>query len=340
MALAALTHWSVFHSMAEQLEHVPWDGFRFYDMIFPLFLFIAGVAFPFSFAKRRSAGESLASIDRHVVFRGIVLVVLGILYNNGISFEFAELRYGSVLGRIGLAWMFAALLFVHLRLETRLTCFAVLLLGYWLLLRFTLAPDLGASDPFSMEGNFASYVDRLFMPGKLYLGIHDPEGFFSTLPAIGTAMLGMFTGEFLRSPLRREAPWTRVLWMLAASVLLMAAGWLWSFAFPLNKNLWSSSFVLWVGGLSLLLLTLFHAVIDVLGYRSWAFFFTVIGLNPITIYLAERIIGLDKANEFFFDGLGAVLPSDWQPLIRAVGYVAIGWLFLYWLYRNRIFLKV
>ncbi len=303
IALASLTGWPVFKWCATQLDHVPWHGFVFYDMIFPLFLFIAGISFPFSLAKRIAKNDSRASIYKHVVFRGLILVLLGILYNNGVRFELGELRYGSVLGRIGLAWMFAAIIFMNTRLSTRILWCSGLLLGYWVLLLLFPAHDLGSTDIFSREGNFASWIDRMIMPGKLYLGNHDPEGIMSTMPAIGTALLGMFTGEFMLSDYLKEKPLRKVLYMIGAAIVLMIIGRLWNIIFPINKNLWTSSFVCWVGGLSLLLFAIFHLIIDVWNYRKWAFFFVVIGMNPITIYLTERIVGFSKANNFFFKGL-------------------------------------
>src|SRR4030066_579140 len=199
ISLAAITGWPVFKWCAGQLDHVPWHGFVFYDMIFPLFLFIAGISFPFSLKKRLEKGDSRNSIYRHIIFRGLILVVLGILYNNGLRFNLGELRYGSVLGRIGLAWMFAAIIFINTKLSWRIVWFWALLIGYWLLLLIFPAHDLGSSDPFSQTGNLASYIDRLFMPGRLLRGNHDPEGLFSTIPPASTALLGMFTGAFMSS---------------------------------------------------------------------------------------------------------------------------------------------
>jgi predicted acyltransferase len=340
IGLASLTGWPVFQWWAGQLDHVAWHGFRFYDMIFPLFLFIAGISFPFSYAKRVANNEERQKIYRHVFGRGLILVLLGILYNNGVQFDFAEMRYGSVLGRIGLAWMFAALIFMNTKLFFRIVWFWSLLIGYWLLLLLFPANDLGSNDPFSQEGNLASYIDRLIMPGKLYLGNHDPEGLFSTIPAISTALLGMFTGEFLMSSFLKNSPFRKVIYMAGAAVLLMIIGRIWNLQFPINKNIWSSSFVCWVGGLSLMLFTVFYLIIDLLNYRKWAFFFVVIGLNPITIYLAGRIIGFSRASKFFFGGFTELLPEAWAPLIDGIGITTVAWVFLYILYKKKIFLKV
>jgi predicted acyltransferase len=340
IALAAITGWPVFKWCATQLDHVPWHGFVFYDMIFPLFLFIAGISFPFSLHKRLTNNESRKSIYRHVIYRGLILVILGILYNNGLRFNLGEMRYGSVLGRIGLAWMFGALIFMNTKLAARIIWFWGLLIIYWLLLMLFPAHDLGSMDKFSQEGNLASYIDRILMPGRLYLGNHDPEGILSTVPAISTALLGMLTGQFMLSGYLGDKPMRRVLYMFLAAVALMIIGKLWNLVFPINKNLWSSSFVCWVGGLSLLLFVIFHLIIDVWNLRKWAFFFVVIGMNPITIYLANRIINFRQASRFFFGGFTALLPEAWTPFVEAVGVTAVGWVFLYILYKKKIFLKV
>ncbi len=340
VGLSTLTGWPVFEWWTDQLKHVDWHGFRFYDMIFPLFLFIAGISFPFSLAKRKELGEPVRKIYRHIIGRGLILVLLGIIYNNGIRFDFDSMRYGSVLGRIGLAWMFGAIIYMNAGRNFRLVWFGLILIGYWLLLLIFPAHDLGSTDPFSQEGNLASYIDRLLMPGKLLRDNHDPEGIFSTLPAIGTALLGMFTGEFMMSKFLSDKPFKKVLYLVITGVVFIIIGKLWDIVFPINKNLWSSSFVCFVGGLSLLLFALFYLIIDVLEYKKWAFFFVVIGLNPITIYLTGRIINFGNANKFFFKGLTDIMPETWTPLINGIGITAIGWTFLYILYRKKIFLRV
>jgi predicted acyltransferase len=340
VGLASLTGWPIFKWWAGQLEHVPWHGFHFYDMIFPLFLFIAGISFPFSLTKRTAMNDSRTSIYKHVISRGLILVLLGILYNNGVSFDFAHLRYGSVLGRIGLAWMFASLIFMNTKPNFRIAWFCALLIGYWVLLILFPAHDLGSTDIFSREGNLTSHIDRLLMPGRLYLGNHDPEGLLSTIPAIGTALLGMFTGEFLLSKYLSDKPLRKVLYMVLAAIVLMIIGMIWNIVFPINKNLWTSSFVCFVGGLSLLLFSIFYLIIDVWGYKKWAFFFVVIGMNPITIYLTERIVNFGSATKFFFGGFISVMPESWAPLIDGIGVTAIAWVFLYILYKKKIFLKI
>ena len=219
VGLASLTGWPVFQWWAGQLEHVPWHGFHFYDMIFPLFLFIAGISFPYSLAKRMAKNESRQSIYRHVISRGLILLLLGIVYNNGVNFDFSHMRYGSVLGRIGLAWMFAALIFMNTKLTFRIVWLAGILIVYWLLFILFPAHDLGATDPYSMEGNLAGYIDRLLLPGRFCCyKFGDSEGIMSTIPAISTALLGMLTGQFVGSRYLSDKPLRKVLYMIAAAI--------------------------------------------------------------------------------------------------------------------------
>lgn len=329
-----------FNTLARQMHHVPWDGFSCYDMIFPLFLFIAGISFPFSLAKQRERGMSARAIGMKVVKRGLVLVVLGMIYNGLLNLDFANQRYGSVLGRIGLAWMFGALIFMHTKTVVRVAVTVSILVGYWLLLAFVPAPDANGAGCFTMEGCLVGYVDRLLMPGRLHLGVHDPEGLLSTVPAIATALLGMFTGEFIKMNKSGFTPVRKVVCMVAAGIILVAVGKGWSFVFPLNKNLWTSSFVCFVSGWSLLLFALFYYIIDVKNFRRWSFFFMVIGMNSITIYLAQRMIDFSYTSGFFFSGLVGLFPENARLLVSAAGYTAVSWLFLYFLYCKKIFLKV
>jgi predicted acyltransferase len=324
--------------LSSQMEHVEWNGLTHHDTIFPLFLFIAGISFPFSIAKQRENGKTERQILVKVIKRGVILVFLGMVYNGLFQLNFADLRCASVLGRIGLAWMFSALLFMKLRPKTLGIVAAVLLVGYWLLL--WLVP--GGADTYSFGHNFAGTVDRVLLPGRLIYGNNhfDPEGLLSTLPAVVTAMLGMFTGQFIRLSDDKVSGNKKVLYMLAAAVVLLIVGWAWSYVFPVNKKLWSSSFVCVVAAYSLFLFAAFYYIIDVKGYRKWTLFFRVVGMNSITIYLAQSIINFSQASKFFFGGLAGKFPEVWANLINATGYIIVCWLFLWFLYRKNVFLKV
>ena len=191
-----------------------------------------------------------------------------------------------------------------------------------------------------MEGTIVGYVDRLLLPGRLLSKIFDPEGWLSTLPAIATAMLGMMTGEFIRQPERRFSGDRKALYMALAAIAFTLVGMLWDLSFPINKKLWSSSFVCVVAGYSLGMFALFYWLLDVRGYRSWTLPFQVIGLNSITIYMAQRIVDFRGIANFFFGGIAAKTPDAVASVIISIGYLFVSWLFLYFLYKKKIFLKV
>ena len=322
---------------AAQMSHVEWHGLVHHDTIFPLFLFVAGISFPFSIAKQRASGKTEKQILFKVIKRGIVLVLLGFVYNGIFRLEFDSFRCASVLGRIGLAWMFAALLFMYFKTKTIAVISAVILIGYWLLL--WLIP--GGPDTYTLENNFAGVVDRIILPGRLHVNNHfDPEGLFSTLPAIVTAVLGMFTGQFVRISSEKVSENKKVIYMLAAACGFLIIGLLWNYVFPINKQLWSSSFVCVLAAYSLFLFAAFYYIIDVKGYRKWTFFFRVVGMNSITIYLAQRIINFSLISRFFFGGLAGKCPEVWANIINSTGYIVVCWLFLYFLYKKNVFLKV
>ncbi len=341
IGLASLTGWPLLNWWAHQLHHVAWHGFVFYDMIFPLFLFIAGISFPFSLAKSREKRVSNKDLYYKIIRRGLLLVLLGFVYNGILAFNFENFRYASVLGRIGLAWMFAALIFFNTKKAAPRIIWCIgFLIFYWLLAAFVPAPDYPGTDRFSAEGNFSCYFDRLFLPGRLYGKIFDPEGILGIIPAISTALLGMLTGQFVMQKKENLGDKKKTLYLIIAGIILIIVGLLWNTIFPINKALWSSSFVCFVGGLSLLLFSLFYYIIDVLKYRKWSFFFVVIGLNSITIYLAQRIIDFYATSNFLFGGLIGWFPESWNEFLNSTAYIVIGWGFLYFLYRQRIFLKV
>jgi len=326
-----LTEWIV-----SQTEHVPWHGLTHYDTIFPLFLFVAGISFPFSIAKQRTHGKSEKSILAKIIKRGLILVVLGFVYNGILQFDFPNMRYASVLARIGLAWMFAALLFTYVKPKICMVISAIILIGYWLIL--WLIPN--SADPFSFEDNLVGVVDRILLPGRLHEKTFDPEGILSALPAIVTALLGMFTGQFVQLSNKRISGNRKALYMVAAGIVFLVIGLIWSYWFPINKKLWTSTFVLVVAGYSLIMFALFYFIIDVKGYHRWSFFFQVVGMNSITIYLAQRIINFRQITNFFLGGTISICPEDIGRLIYTTGYIAACWLFLYVLYKKKIFLKV
>ncbi len=324
--------------IATQLSHVEWNGFRFYDLIFPLFLFMSGVSTPYSVGRELEKGTDKSKLLRRIIKRGLILVVLGIIYNNGLHIKpLEEIRFPSVLGRIGIAYMFACIIYLYASQRFQYVWFVGILVGYWLLLKFTSAPGFPMGD-LSMEGNFASWVDRTILPGRLHRGIHDPEGLVSAFPAIGTGLLGIFAGNFLKNStidIKRKAPS-----LALAGVVCLIVGGFWDLFFPINKNLWSSSFVLYVGGCSLLLLAVFYFVIDVLGYRRWAFFFMIIGVNSILIYMSGKFIDWYYTSKGVFQWMADLAGEHYYEVVLAGGIIAVKWGFLWFMYRNKIFLRV
>jgi len=325
-------------ALAIQFTHPDWNGFHFYDLIFPLFLFIAGVATPYSVGRELEKGKTRKQVLIRVAKRAFILVVLGIVANNGLQIRaWADIRFGSVLGRIGLAYFFANVIYIYAKQRIHVIWFAGILIGYWLLLKFTSAPGFPMGD-LTMRGNFASYIDRLILPGKLYLGIHDPEGVLSAIPAISTGLLGIMAGSFIKNS--NTTGNQKAFRLAVTGIVFIILAQIWNLDFPINKNLWTSSFVLNVGGISLLLLALFYYIIDVLGYVRWAFFFKVIGMNSILIYMSGHFINWDYTTNGFFRWLADLVGNPFNAVVLAICYVAVKWVFLYFMYRKKVFLRV
>jgi predicted acyltransferase len=337
--MAEITDSPFWNSLSVQFNHPAWHGFAFYDLIFPLFLFLAGVATPFSVGKQLDKGVSRKSLLIRIIKRGLILVLLGVIYNNGLEIRpLEEIRIGSVLGRIGLAYMFANIIYLYTQQRGQIIWFLGLLIGYWFLLLFNSAPGYPMGD-LTMEGNFVSYLDRLIMPGKLYLGIHDPEGWVSTIPAISTALLGIYVGNLLKNTPGDKKKAT-ALRLLALGVIFIIVAQLWNYVFPINKNLWTSSFTIQCGGLSMILMAVFYYIIDILGYKKWAFFFKVIGMNSILIYMAGSFIDWSYTTLALFQWLGQLVGDPYNAVVLVFCYIAVQWAFLYFLYKKKIFLRV
>jgi predicted acyltransferase len=337
----AVAHWANWRYAEElnlQLEHVEWAGFRFYDLIFPLFLFVVGAVLPFSLGSHRQKGESTIRIYWRILRRTVLLFALGLLYNNILRFDFANLRIVGVLQRIAICYGIAAVIVLHTKWRGQAVIIAAILLGYWALLAFVAAPGESAGD-YSKEHNIAGYVDRHYLPGKIYKDYYefgDNEGLLSTIPAVATALLGALAGQWLRSG---HSPAWKVLGLLLAGVACLAIGYGWGEVFPIIKNLWTGSFVLVAGGWSLLLLALFYGVIDVVGFRWWAFFFVVIGSNAILAYMAEKFVDFHYTSNFLFWG-AAKHAGSFGPVILTSGVLLLKWLLLLYLYRRKLFLRV
>lgn len=349
-ALAKAAPIPVFIWMSSQLHHAEWNGITFYDMIFPVFLFVAGVSMPYSFEKKMSlAGvktpSELPSKEKQKIYlsmlrRTCILVFLGFIVNGLLRFDgFDQTRFASVLGRIGLAWFFAGLIYLNFNLKQQLIWFTAILAGYYLAMKLVPVPDFGAG-VLTKEGSLEGYIDRLFLPGRLHSKVYDPEGLFSTIPAIATALLGVFLGTFLRAK-NHFSSGNKVIILVLSALVLIVAGILWDYDFPINKHLWTSSFVCFVGGFSILFFTFFYLIIDLLGFQNWAFPLLLIGSNSILIYIAaEGLVDFKHTADYVFGGIIKFLPLIWQPVFATLAVTIVQLMLLYFLYRKKWFLKV
>ncbi len=285
-------------SLAVQLDHVDWAGFHFYDMIFPTFLFMMGVAIPFSMARMIEQGGQAAAA-RRIFRRAILLVLVGILYYGGINHGFSHIRWMGVLQRFGLCYLAGALLYLRLGPRGLVAVCIGLLLGYWALLTFVPVPGVGAGN-YAEGMNLSNWIDRMYLPGRKWDGDHDPEGLLSTFPAIGTALIGVLSGMWLRNV--RVAPLKRALALGGSGAVLLVLGLAWGEHFPVIKKIWTSSFVLVAGGNAVMALALFYLVIDVWKVRAWATPFVWVGANALTIYLLCNVIEFGPLAQRFVGG--------------------------------------
>ncbi len=336
-ALAEITGWGWARQWAFQLDHAQWAGFHFYDLIFPLFMFISGVAIPYSLLAKAESGEPMARIYVKLVRRALLLVVLGFVYNGLLRLDFAHQRYASVLGQIGLAYLFAALIMLNVKsLRGRLVFLAGILGGYAAVQFLVPVPGVGAG-VLTPAGTINGYVDRMLLPGRLYDTIFDPEGILCIISATSVTLMGGIAGMILKDTRLRALRKTLVL--AGSGAVLVTAGWLLKGVYPIIKKAWTSSFDIYAGGWSLLLLALFYLVVDVAGLKGWTMFFRVIGLNSITIYLGVKLIDFPHTSEFLFGGLAGRLGA-YGPLVLIAGAIAVEWVSLYFLYKKKVFLRV
>lgn len=330
--------WPGLEPIAGHLEHADWIGFKAWDLIFPLFIFISGVAMPFSF-ERYLASHQRGKLYLKVIKRAVLLVFLGLVYNGMFkTLDFANLRFPSVLGLIGLANLWASMVVMHCRPRYQAVWGAAILTGYCLVMNLVPVPGHGAGS-LTLEGNFASWIDRLVVPGKLYSGVSDPEGLLMTLPASVLAIAGALAGALIKN--RAVGAYRKCLWLSAAGIICLAAGLGWGHYFPMIKKLWTSSFVIYAAGWALLLLTVFYLIVDVWGIKRVFFPFLLIGVNPLTIYLvAHRMVNFRTMAEFFFGGLGRLAGEPLAPVVLNAGVLVCEFVFLLILYRKKIFLRI
>ncbi|QQL45636.1 acyltransferase family protein [Sulfuriroseicoccus oceanibius] len=336
--LAGMTESPALVWLGKQVHHVPWDGLRLYDLIFPTFVFISGVAIPYALRGKLDNGASKLKLTLHTLKRVVILIVLGMVYNGMLQFNWESLRVASVLGLIGISYGIAALVYLAgrsywWRISTALT----ILLGVAALQLFYPVPDHGPG-LLTREAIFNSWVDQHLLPGQLYFGFHDPEGLVCILSAGFLALLGCLAGELLHH--RKSPQFRSVIQFTAAGATLLFLGWLcWDNGYPPIKSAWTSSFNLLAGGIALLLLAFFHLTIDFTPRINWSFPLQVIGMNPLTIYILYHILPFDHVSWFFFGGT-AKLCGEWEKVVLIVGMLVVQWLLLLLFFRKHIFLRV
>ena len=319
-------------------SHVEWAGFRYYDCIFPLFLFLIGAVLPYSIGRRKEQGTTNGELIRKILARFAWLTFFGLLINGLTKLEgWDHLRLFGVLQRQAFGYVAAAILYLYTKPRTQAILVVAILAVYAAILAWVPVPGF-ARGTFTPEGNVANYVDRLILlPGQLYKEYGDPEGPLSNLPSIATALLGLLAGTYLQKSADSGA--RKAATLAGAGAALFTLGWLWSPWMPVIKKIWTSSFVLVSGGLSLMLLALFYYVLDVRKWTRGSLFFVVIGANAITAYMGTHIIDFDQIATKFLVGLMRIYPAE-KDLLLSVGAMALVMLSLWGLYKKDVFLRV
>jgi len=345
------------------MNHANWNGLTPTDLVFPTFVFVVGVSVVFAFDARLSRGAARGKLALHTVQRAIVLILFGIIVNSFPFFHLAHMRFYGVLQRIAVCYLVVGLFYLwDQRASTKVVALIAALVGYWVLVRWVPIPGVGMPGrdvPFmDMTQNLVSWIDRHLFPYHLYLyppdhNVRDPEGLLSDLPAVGTALLGILTGLWLRT--RRSIP-SKTLGLAVGSLVCLALGYLWSLEFPLNKNMWTSSFVLVAGGYSLALLTLTYWTIEQMNWRKgWTYVWLVFGSNAIAAYMFSELFpgvldnirvaggphGHEELGAWIFMHVFAHVPNPhWAAFSYSVSFCAVCFIPVWILYRKKIFLKV
>ena len=333
------------------LQHAEWNGWTPADLIFPFFLFIVGVAIVLSLRQRRLVGEPASRLLLKIARRTLIIFALGCVLNGFPFFDWDVFRIPGVLQRIAVCYLLAAVAVLALDVRGQAVLTIVLLIGYWLLMRFVPIPGHRAGH-FGLGTNLAAHVDNFLMHGHLLYHHWDPEGVLSTLPAVATTLTGVLTGHWLRAPRR---PFERVAGLFIAGNLGVLLGLLCDRWFPINKSLWTSSYVLFTSGMALNFLGMCYWLIDIQGFQRWAKPFIIYGTNPILAYVLSSLLAKAMAlwriarpngtkvviRRYIFETFFLPVASPINAsLLYAVAYV------LFWLgitallYRKRIFIKV
>ena len=334
------------------LEHAEWDGWTPTDLVFPFFVFIVGVAIPLAFGRRMESGGSKRDLYMKIIRRTLIIFALGIFLNGLPYFQLSTIRIPGVLPRLAVCYLFASLIFLNTKVRTQIIVTLALLVIYCLVMTHSHAPGFAPGD-LSKEGSLASFVDRvIFGPhiwkqGKVY----DPEGILSTIPAIATALFGVLTGQWLRT---NKSQYEKVTGLFVAGAGCVVIGWCWNPFFPINKALWTSSYVFFTAGLALQFLALCYWLIDIRKYQRWSKPFIVFGVNAIALYVGTgvmaRLLGVIKLpwggetislQGWIFQKLFAPWASPINASLTYAIIFVLLWLGLMWiLYSRKIFIRI
>lgn len=331
-SLTAIHDSPLTRGLAAQMEHCAWAGFHFYDLIFPLFIFIVGISIVFS-VRRMVERAGRANAVKRIICRSVILFLLGIFYMGGIAEGFSNVYLAGVLHRIAVAYFFAALLFCFVDTKWLIPICAGLLLGYWALMTFVPVPGIDAPSLDEPGKNLAHYLDQRFLPGRKFEGT-----LLSTMAAVANCLLGIFAGLFLE---KGNIPAQRKVYCLgAAGCLSVLLGFGWGREFPIIKLLWTSSYVLVACGYGALLLAAFYQVIEIWNCRKWAMPFVWIGMNALTIYIIAGAVNFRRMAGRFVGGDVKNLLGSYSELATAVVSVGLALCLVRFLYRRKIFLRL
>ena len=334
------------------LAHAEWHGWTHTDLIFPFFLFIAGVSMAFSFAARERSGARKNDLLRHTLRRAGIIFLIGFLLAITPYFNFGAVRIMGVLQRIALCYAVGGMIYLYASKKNRAIIIGAALVGYWAMMTFIPVPGYGAGN-LTPEGNLAAYIDRALMAGHLWKPMWDPEGLLSTIPAICTTLIGTFIGEWLMM----KATWQNKVKVLAIGGLVaMVIGTALHELFPINKGLWTSSYVVFTAGYAMVVLAACYWLIDVKKWRAWSKPFLVFGMNAIMLFTASgwlsKNMGIFRVqlpsgrmggvNAWIYQTIFVPLASDPRnsSLAFAVAYVLFWLAIAWWLYQKKIFVKV
>lgn len=324
--------------LCRQLTHRDWEGLTFYDLIFPLFIFLAGVSIVFSLGRLKKEGKPHVAHIR--LFRRTVLIyLLGVLFYGGMNSEggWAGIRWVGVLQQIAISYFIAGILFLHLRLRGLIAACVFLLGSYWALLTFVPVPGMGHVS-FAAGENLANYLDSRFLPGRLWCGTWDPQGLLCHLAAAGSCLLGVFAGLLLTHPSIR--PERKAVGLIVGGIIVAAMGWAWGSQFPIIKNIWTSSFSLVTGGINAVLLGLFYWVVDIRQWRLWCVPFVWIGTNALTLYLLVNLVDFRSFALLLTGGPVQEALGEWGPSLTILAAIALMLSLARFLYNRRIFLRL